>query len=406
MRPFPTLSPPFPGKQPGHGATPPRRPPLPGRRARTHLPRAGPGPPRAGRASGRPAGRAPPAAAARRRRRPPCPCRLAEKFVKEAGAAPARGGGRSAPLPPLSPRRLARRPPRPGAPAGPGAARWGSRLRRDERGGGGTDSPRTPELLCCWASGAGGRSRARTSNPRSPALGTGNVGLRPAARRGRSGARQRLLLQARGQHRLGSALPGSPPLRSDRLSLARRGSARHGFPWHSSARLFSALSGTAQPGSVRLRSARLSTARELLQAVVRAPRPQPPTRGKPAASGAGGEGRKAEGAGPAGGREVGAGSVAEGSGSRVLGSGEGPHASGGSWWLIPLLKRSYRWSGERDVISAHQTAWLYPRVRVRGFAFFGNTCLAPNASKCSLFSIGMVINSIAIIPSFPCVIAV
>lgn len=43
---------------------------------------------------------------------------------------------------------LARRAPRRGAPAGPGAARWGSRLRRDERGGG-TDSPRTPELLCC-----------------------------------------------------------------------------------------------------------------------------------------------------------------------------------------------------------------------------------------------------------------
>lgn len=121
----------------------------------------------------------------------------------------------------------------------------------------------------------GGRSRARTSNPRSPALGTGNVGLRPAALLGSSGARQRLLLQARGQRRLRSALPGSPPLRSDRLSLARRGSARLPFPWLSSARLSSALSGTAQPGSARLRSARLSTAQELLQAAVRAPRSQP-----------------------------------------------------------------------------------------------------------------------------------
>lgn len=139
---------------------------------------------------------------------------------------------------------LARRPPRRGAPAGPGAARWGSRLRRDGRSGGSsTGSSRTPELLCCWASGEGGRSRARTSNPRSPALGRGNVGLRPAARRGRSGARQRLLLQAPG--------PAPPVL----------GTARYSFSRHGSGRLFSSPSGTAQPGSARPGSSRLSSAR-------------------------------------------------------------------------------------------------------------------------------------------------
>lgn len=129
-------------------------------------------------------------------------------------------------------------------------------------------------LLGEWG---GGRSRARTSNPRSPALGTGNVGLRPAARRGRSGARQRLLLQARGQRRLCPDRRCSDRLRSAPLGSAFPGAARLGFPWHSSARLSSALSGTAHPGSVRLGSARLSTAQELLlQAVVRAPRSQPP----------------------------------------------------------------------------------------------------------------------------------
>ncbi|XP_066402218.1 uncharacterized protein [Molothrus aeneus] len=125
---------------------------------------------------------------------------------------------------------LARRAPRRGAPAGPGAARWGSRLRRDERGGG-TDSP---------------------------------------PRRGRSGARQRLLLQARRQHRLGAALPGSPPLRSDRLPLARLSLAqfssallrplRHGAAWLSAAPLGSArLSTGAATGGCA--SPSLSTSR-------------------------------------------------------------------------------------------------------------------------------------------------
>lgn len=246
-QPSPLPSPPFPGREPGHGATPPRRPPLPGRRARTHLPRAGPGPPRAGRASVRPAGRAPPAAAARRRCRPPCPCRLAEKFVKEAGAAPARGGGRSAPRPPLSPRRLARRSPRRGAPAGPGAARWGSRVRRDERGGGGTDSPRTPELLCCRASGAeGGAERARpTPAPRHLARGMWDSGPQPCSGAAAPGS-------ASCCRRGGSA--GSDPRCPDRLR-----SARIAFPW-----LAAAPHGSPFPGSVRLGSPPPSPARHSL----------------------------------------------------------------------------------------------------------------------------------------------
>lgn len=139
----------------------------------THLRRAERGPLPAERASLRPAaGRAPPAAAARPRRRPPCPCRLAEKFPKEAGAAPARGGGRSSPRPALPPGKA----PRPGPPA-----RRGSRLRRDGRSTAAAPAPLV--LRSYFAAGRAGREGGaeRASNPRSPALGTGNVGLRPAA---------------------------------------------------------------------------------------------------------------------------------------------------------------------------------------------------------------------------------
>lgn len=162
-----------PVRQPPACAAPSRPHLAPLARSLTHLRRAERGPLPAERASLRPAaGRAPPAAAARPRRRPPCPCLLAEKFPKEAGAAPARGGGRSSPRPALPPGKA----PRPGPPA-----RRGSRLRRDGRSTAAAPAPLV--LRSYFAAGRAGREGGaeRASNPRSPALGTGNVGLRPAA---------------------------------------------------------------------------------------------------------------------------------------------------------------------------------------------------------------------------------
>lgn len=244
----------------------------------------------------------------------------------------------------------------------------------------------------------GGAERARpTPAPRHLARGMWDSGPQPGAGAAAPGS-------ASCCRRGGST--GSERRCPDRLRSARIAFPWRGFPWHSSARLFSTLSGTAQPGSVRLRSARLSTG-AATGGCASSPALYLPPEGNLLLLEEKKErgGRERAPAEPEG-REVGAGSAAGGGGSRALVSGNGPHAAGGICWLIPLLETPYGSSGERGIMSVHQTAWLYPRVRVRVFAFFGNTCLAPNAGKGLLFSVGMVINSIAIILSFPRVITI
>ena len=175
-------------------------------------------------------------------------------------------------------------PKRPGLPRP--AAAGGARLAQPSRPGKPRAQGRPPAgAAVCGATGAaprqhrllsssgvtllpgerGGReepSERPTPAPRHLAQGMWDSGPRP--RRGRSGARQRLLLQAWGQRRLGSARHGTARLSTARLSEALPGSARLGTAWlcespSSSARLSSAPLGTALLGTA-LRVPRAGTA--------------------------------------------------------------------------------------------------------------------------------------------------
>ncbi|KAM9563197.1 uncharacterized protein ACIB01_006057 [Guaruba guarouba] len=179
-----------------------------------------------------------------------------------------RGGGASPPAHADLPRSFRKRP---GLPQPSAAAAGGAHLARSSCPGASPGDPRAerrplapgppagaavcsaaaaaPALLvlrsyfAAGRAGKGGRSRAGTSNPRSPALGCESVGLRPAAPHGRSDARQRLLLQARGPAPSGS------------------GTARLSSPLRGGAQLSSPPSGMAQPGSTGSGSTRLGAAR-------------------------------------------------------------------------------------------------------------------------------------------------
>lgn len=203
-----------------------------------------------------------------------------------------RGAGPHADLPRSFPKR-------PGLPRP--AAAGGARLAQPSRPGKPRAQGRPPAgAAVCGATGAaprqhrllsssgvtllpgerGGReepSARPTPAPRHLAQGMWDSGPRP--RRGRSGARQRLLLQAWGQRRLASARHGTARLGSALLSTAQQGAARLG---------------SALPGSACLRAARRVSARLLSARRFWAPLCEPPgraqLRGKAGAGGEGGPG--------------------------------------------------------------------------------------------------------------------